>query len=243
MEDIRDTQILLIEDDVKLGKLIQEYLEGNHFQVSIETRGDRAVARIVDEVPDLVILDIMLPGKDGRAICREVRPRYAGPILMLTALGEEMDEVIGLEIGADDYLTKPVSPRLLLSHIQTLLRRMNRFDGFASLSAVDPTEQPHKINIGSLEIDTGNRRVRVNQELIDMTTAEFELLYYLARHPGQVLTREQIYHDLRGIDYDGLDRSIDLRIARLRKKLGDDSKQPRRIKSIRGSGYLLAEEQ
>jgi len=243
MEDTRATQLLLIEDDVKLGKLIQEYLESNHFQVSIETRGDAAVARILDEVPDLVILDIMLPGKDGRAICREVRPRYAGPIMMLTALGEETDEVIGLEIGADDYLSKPVSPRLLLTRIQTLLRRMNRGEGVSAFVVGDSGEQPRKLVLGTLEIDAGNRLVKVDGQLVETTTAEFELMYYLALHPGQVLTREQIYRDLRGIDYDGLDRSIDLRIARLRKKLGDDSKQPRRIKSIRGSGYLLAEDQ
>jgi len=232
-------RILLVEDDLKLAKVVGEYLTANNFQVLHEPDGARAGGRILDENPDLVILDIMLPGKDGLTICREVRPRYAGPILMLTALGEETDEVVGLELGADDYLAKPVRPRLLLTRINALLRRTSRQE---RLSAADEELEP-RVHIGSLEVDTANRTVHLGDQVIELTTAEFDLLLYFARHVGKVLTRDQIYRDVRGIEYNGLDRSIDLRIARLRRKLGDDGKQPQRIKSIRGAGYLMVEDQ
>lgn len=235
------TKILLVEDDAKLARLVKEYLESYDFSVTIEPRGDNAVKLIVGGQPDLVILDIMLPGKDGKTVCREVRPQYDGPIIMLTALGDETDEVVGLEIGADDYLIKPVAPRLLLSRINALLRRMTRTNGIKESAAT--ATPPSKINVGTLQIDAGNRLVTVEGKTVHLTTAEFDLLYYLALQPGRVLTREQIYTDIRGIEYDGLDRSIDLRIAHLRSKLGDDGKQPRRIISIRGSGYLLTEDQ
>jgi len=232
-------RILLVEDDLKLAKVVGEYLTANHFQVLHEPDGARAGKRILDENPDLVILDIMLPGKDGLTICREVRPRYAGPILMLTALGEETDEVVGLELGADDYLAKPVRPRLLLTRLNALLRRTTRLE---RLGAAEEDREP-RLNIGRLEVDTANRTVHLGGQAIELTTAEFDLLLYFARHAGKVLTRDQIYRDVRGIEYNGLDRSIDLRIARLRKKLGDDGKQPQRIKSIRGAGYLMVEDQ
>lgn len=240
MEESKAIQILLVEDDEKLAGLVKEYLENQNFSVSIESRGDKASPRILNEKPDLVILDIMLPGKDGRTICKEVRPQYDGLILMLTALGDETDEVVGLEIGADDYLAKPVAPRLLLTRINTLLRRTSRLETINSAR----NQQPETlIQIGSLVVDAGNRQVTMDDQPVDLTTAEFDLLYYLAQHPGEVLSREQIYQDVRGIEYDGIDRSIDLRIARLRKKLGDDGKQPKRIKSVRGAGYLLVKDQ
>jgi two-component system response regulator RstA len=164
---------------------------------------------------------------DGLTICEKVRPDFSGPILMLTARGEEIDEVIGLERGADDYLAKPVSPRRLLARINALLRR-----------AQDP--EPSRVQLGALTIDYRNRVAHFDQAVLELTSAEFDLLWYLARQAGQVIERERIYRDLRGIEYDGLDRSIDLRIARLRKKLGDDGKNPKLIKSVRGVGYLMA---
>ncbi|HOD07538.1 MAG TPA: winged helix-turn-helix domain-containing protein [Myxococcota bacterium] len=235
MEGDPGIRILLVEDDLRLGALVSEFLVSKGFVVDIEVRGDLAPDRIIDENPDLVILDLMLPGLDGLSICRKVRPVYPGPIMMLTALSDEVDEVVGLEVGADDYLAKPVRPRLLLARIHNLLRRMN-VDGEDRTITGDRV-----ITIEDLVIDPGSRSVRLDSREIDLTTAEFDLLYYLAERVGQVIDRNDIYRDLRGMEWDGLDRSIDLRVARLRRKIGDDARHPRRIKSVRGSGYLLVD--
>jgi len=225
---MEQARILIVEDDAKLALLVQEYLQSNGFEVIIEPRGDRAPDRILTERPDLVILDLMLPGLDGLQVCREVRPRFPNPILMLTARGEEVDEVVGLELGADDYLAKPVRPRLLLARINALLRRLPQ-----------PAHGEGAIILGALTIEPANRRATLAGQELDLTTAEFDLLLYLARRAGEAVTREEIYRDLRGIEWDGLDRSIDLRVARLRRKLGDDGRNPQQIKSVRGTGYVL----
>lgn len=231
-------RILLVEDDHKLSHLIKDFLETTgEFAVDIEPRGDRAPARIVGERPDLVILDVMLPGLDGLQVCRQVRERYPGPILMLTALGDEVDEVVGLELGADDYVAKPASPRKLLARVRTLLRRSGTA---GEARAARATGDDRRVDLGDLVVDSTNRVATLDGAPLDLTTAEFDLLWLLARHAGQTLDRETIYDELRGIEWDGLDRSIDLRVARLRRKLGDDARNPRRIKSIRGVGYLLA---
>ena len=227
-------RILLVEDDHKLSHLIKDFLETTgEFAVDIEPRGDRAPERIVGERPDLVILDVMLPGLDGLQVCRQVRERYPGPILMLTALGDEVDEVVGLELGADDYVAKPASPRKVLARVRTLLRRVP----VASEASSGPGGV---LTVGELVVAPGRRAVSVAGREVALTTAEFDLLHLLARHAGQTLEREAIYRELRGIEWDGLDRSIDLRVLRLRKKLGDDAAHPRFIKSVRGVGYLLA---
>jgi DNA-binding response OmpR family regulator len=232
------SRILLVEDDLRLACLMQEYLQASdELEVLVETRGDRAVERILDELPDLVILDIMLPGLDGLSVCKQVRERYPGPILMLSALGDEVDEVVGLELGADDYVAKPASPRLVLARVRTLLRRVNPEVGGP---ARPPSTSEAAIELGDLVVDPGRRAALLGGVELDLTTAEFDLLWLLARHAGEPLDREAIYRELRGVDWDGLDRSIDLRILRLRKKLGDDARNPRRIKSVRGVGYLLA---
>ena len=237
----RTPRILVVEDDPKLGALVKEYLEQNGLDVAIEPQGDRAPARILDrsEPPDLVILDLMLPGLDGLSICKEVRPTYAGAILMLTARGDEVDEVVGLELGADDYLAKPVSPRLLLARINSLLRRTSTSTGGEHPGATSSRGEPSSAQVGPLVVDNASRAVTLDGSPVELTTAEFDLLWYLCLRPGEVLSRERIYRELRGIEYDGLDRSIDLRVARLRRKLGDDGKQPMLIKSVRGTGYLL----
>lgn len=229
-------RVLLVEDDAKLAALVREFLEANGFDVGVEPRGDLAPARIFTEQPDLVILDLMLPGLDGLAICRQLRPRFSGAILMLTARGEETDEIVGLELGADDYLAKPVRPRRLLARVNTLLRRMDRHPPSTS---VEVDSGPRRLTVGRLVVDAGNRQATMDSEVVTLTTAEFDLLWLLASHAGEVLSRDHIYRVLRGMEYDGLDRSMDLRVARLRKKLGDDGKQPRLIKSVRGAGYLL----
>ncbi|MDR0966446.1 MAG: response regulator transcription factor [Myxococcales bacterium] len=225
-------RVLLIEDDFKLASLVREYLEATGYQVLTEANGAQAPARILSEQPDIVLLDLMLPGLDGQSVCQQVRPKYKGPILMLTALGDERNEVGGFEAGADDYLVKPVRPRILLARIESLLRRT---EGSASQS-----DLPTQIKCGDLEIDTTTREVKLRGVQLDLTTAELELLVYLARRAGQIVARDQIYREVRGIEWDGMDRSIDLRVTRLRRKLGDDARAPRIIKSVRGEGYLMS---
>ncbi len=220
-------RILLVEDDVKLAELIKGFLQGHGFEVATETRGDRTPNRVLQEHPDLIILDLMLPGLDGISACRQIRVHYRRPILMLTARGEETDELVGLDAGADDYMAKPVRPKLLLAHINALLRRQ-RSNG-----------ESKKIEIGTVALDGDTREVTVGGRAVDLTTAEYDLLWLLAARVGEVVTRDEICSTLRGLEYDGLDRSVDLRITRLRKKLGDDAKHPQKIKTIRSVGYLL----
>ena len=229
------TRILLIEDDVRLAKLTAEYLRKNDFEVAIEGRGDTAEARILKEDPELVILDIMLPGKDGFEVCRAVRSQYKGVILMLTARDEDLDQILGLELGADDYITKPVPPRLLLARIKALLRRSP-----ASGEGVVTPGEADELEFGNFRISQATRNACLGDEIIDMTTAEFDLLWLLARHAGNILSRDDLLQELRGIGFDGLDRSIDARISRLRRKLGDDPENPTRIKTVRGKGYLFS---
>ncbi len=227
-------RILLVEDDPKLADLVKRFLESNSlFTVTIERRGDIASDRIVAERPDLVLLDLMLPGLDGFEVCKAVRPLYEGPILMLTARDEEVDEIVGLEIGADDYLTKPVNPRLLLSRIRAHLRRSKRE------APGREREGAQRIELGALFVDPSMRTATMNDQALDLTTAEFDLLLLLAQHAGEIVDRDTLYRRLRGISWDGCDRSIDQRITRLRQKLGDDAAQPEWIKSIRGVGYQL----
>ncbi|NNE00976.1 MAG: response regulator, partial [Pirellulaceae bacterium] len=180
---------------------------------------------------DIVLLDIGLPAVDGITICRTVRHEFHGPIVKLTARGDEIDEEVAMELAADDYIAKPVRPRALLARLRMHLNR--------SETPVDPGA-PSKIQVDALTIDAGGRTVQLDDRPITLTTAEFDLLWLLAENAGQVVSREQIYQRLLGIRYDGLDRSIDLRVSRLRKKLGDDPNHPQRIKSVRGVGYILA---
>ena len=224
--------ILVVEDDESLALLLGRVLGRNGFAVSFEARGDAAVARILAERPDAVVLDGSLPGKDGLDVCREVRARYAGPILMLTGRSEDMDQVLALELGADDYVAKPAQPRVLLARLRALLRRGG--PGAARQSS------PALLRYGRFEISLTDRRVRLADEEIDFTTAEFDLLWLLASRAGTILSRDDIFAALRGIQHDGVDRSIDMRISRLRKRLGDDPVRPQRIKTVRGKGYLFS---
>ena len=227
-------QILLVEDDLRLSALVVEYLEQNGLKVETEFRGDTAVERILALQPDLIVLDLMLPGLDGFEVCRQVRADFNGPILMLTAKDDDIDQVVGLEIGADDYVVKPVQPRLLLARIHALLRR-------AAIEPTDPQTQPKQENLqfGNLHISSTSRTVSLNEKLLELSTTEFDLLWLLASHAGEILSRDNISNALSGIEYDGLDRSIDIRISRLRKLLLDDSAKPTRIKTVRGQGYLF----
>ncbi len=221
------TRILLVEDDTRLAALEKEYLEREGYSVDVEGRGDRAVDRVLADPPDLVVLDLMLPGEDGLSACRRMRSRYAGPILMLTARNEETDTIVGLEVGADDYVAKPASPRLLLARIRALLRRR--------------TEAPRdRVEVGSLVVDRAAREARIDGTDIGLSSAEFDLLWLLAQHAGEPVPREDLLRDLRGIDWDGLDRSIDVRVSQLRRRLAQDPRHRDRIKTVRGLGYQLA---
>lgn len=224
-------RILLVEDDAPLASMVADFLLPHGFDVAIEGRGDAAVDRIKQDNPDAVVLDVNLPGLDGFSVCRSVREDYAGAIIMLTARGEEVDEVIGLEAGADDYMAKPVRPHALLARLRTHLRR------------VTPADEASKpIEVGALIVNAARRSVELDGVAVDLTTAEFDLLHLLAKNVGKTLDRNGIYQEIHGMKYDGLDRSIDLRISRLRKKLGDDPAKPQRIKSVRGVGYMLSAE-
>lgn len=233
MDDAVNHRVLLVEDDPELAAMIADFLKPEGFLVDIERRGDVAPARIIGETPDVVILDVNLPGLDGFSICRAVRSEFQGPILILTARGEEIDEVIGLEVGADDFMAKPVRPRVLLARLRAHLRKA---------PAADAVPAESRIQVGGLVIDASRRVLELAGTPVDLTTAEFDLLWLLAEHTGQVLSRNDIHQRIHGLQYDGLDRSIDLRISRLRKKLGDDPQNPQRIKSVRGVGYLLSVE-
>ena len=227
-------RILIVEDDQRLAELTREYLlSSGGFEVAIESDGAHAAARIIEERPDLVVLDLMLPGEDGLSICRRVRERYDGPILMLTARADDLDQVLGLETGADDYVCKPVRPRLLLARIRALLRRRE--------TAEAPVDVK-RLQFGPLVVDNALREAWLRGESIELTGAEFDLLWLLTSNAGRILSREEIFAQLRGIVYDGQDRSIDVRISRIRPKIGDDPDHPRLIKTVRGKGYLFVSE-
>jgi DNA-binding response OmpR family regulator len=231
-------RILLIEDDVRLAKLIKAYLMDQSLLVTIEGRGDTGAARILAEQPDLVILDLMLPGMDGLTVCRTVRPGYFGPILMLTAREDDTDQVVGLELGADDYVKKPVEPRVLLARIRALLRRFGKppQNGRSEPALVE------ELVFGSLHICQASQTVTLCGVAIDLTSNEFALLWILAVNGGRTLDREMLFRETRGIAYDGLDRSVDIAISRLRKKLGDNTTKPWRIKTVWGLGYLFVKD-
>lgn len=224
------TKILLVEDDRQLSDLIKDFLVAEDFHVKQEFRGD-TVEKVVETFsPDLIVLDVMLPGKDGFTVCRDLRMTYQNPILMLTAKSTDFDQVLGLEIGADDYVAKPVEPRVLLARINALLRR-----GRMAQGAQDKGE----VTCGKLYVNKNSRQVILDEENIELTSQEFDLLWLLANRAGEVQNRDYIYKAVVGREYDGMDRSVDVRISRLRKKLHDSNESPFRIKTIWGQGYLF----
>ncbi|MGZ5077929.1 MAG: response regulator [Usitatibacter sp.] len=226
-------RVLLVEDDERLAELIAEYLGKNGLEMHWVKRGDLAIEKTHELEPDLLLLDVMLPGLDGFEICRELRARGATlPIVILTARDEDFDRVVGLELGADEFIPKPVQPRVLLAHVRAILRRAGMRE--RSASAGDT------IVFGALEIDTASREVRLAARPVDLTSSEFDLLWLLARNAGKVLSRNDILNKLRSLDYDGSDRSVDCRIYRLRRKLGDLADSAERIKTIRNVGYLFS---
>jgi DNA-binding response OmpR family regulator len=221
--------IILVEDDLRLSELVSRYLDNNGFRVTIANRGDEAVEQVRRESPDLVILDLGLPGQDGFSICRQLRPQYTNPILILTARDNDIDQVLGLELGADDYVVKPVEPRVLMARIKALLRRSQGHN----------VTDKKTLRFGRLVINTVARSVVLGEQPIALSSNEFELLAYLAAHAGEIQSRETLFQRLYKRDYDGLDRMLDVRISQLRKKLGDESDSAARIKTIWGQGYLF----
>ncbi len=226
--------ILLVEDDSRLAELTATYLGQHQLRVVVEARGERALDRFLQEQPRLVLLDLLLPGKDGLTICREIRRQSSVPILILTAKDTDLDHVIGLEAGADDYVMKPVDPMVLLARVRALLRRTERESASASAN-----ERRQDVQLGTLRISETSREVWLQGQAVPLTTQEFELLALLARRAGELVSRDEVFRAMRGIDYDGLDRSIDGRVSKLRRKLGDDAAAPTRIKTVWGKGYLL----
>ncbi|HEY4369459.1 MAG TPA: response regulator [Steroidobacteraceae bacterium] len=220
--------VVLVEDDLRLSELVRTYLEANGFRVSVENRGDRVTERVQREDPDLVILDLGLPGKDGLTVCRELRASCSVPILMLTARNSDIDQVVGLELGADDYVIKPVEPRVLVARINALLRR-GRAPG---------TADNRTLRFGALSINTAARAVTLNDQPVTLSSNEFDLLLFLASGPGEVRSRETLYQQLYRREYNGLDRTLDVRISHLRKKLGDMG-DPEKIRTVWGHGYVF----
>lgn len=224
-------QVLLVEDDERLSSLISQYLTEHDFVVHRLASGENLLQYIQTSPPNILILDVMLPGENGFSLCNKIRPYYTGPLLFMTAKNDDFDQVFGLEIGADDYIIKPVEPRVLLARINALLRRKR-----------EPEPSDHvfqKLQYGQLIIDQATRSASLKGEDVQLTSHEFDMLWKLAEKPSTLVDRTTLYRDVIGREYDGLDRSADVRISRLRKKLQDNSQHPFRIKTIWGKGFFF----
>lgn len=224
-------RVLVIDDDRKLGRLIREYLEPMGYAVTLALTGPDGLEMARAEKFDAILLDVMLPGLDGFEVLRELRKTHDTPVLMLTARGEEPDRIVGLELGADDYLPKTFSTRELLARLRAVTRR-----GVRRASEEAPAEE---IVIGPLRIDLSVRVAVIDDQPLTLTPVEFDLLAALARAPGRIRTREQLLEEIRDRNYEVFDRSVDVHISALRKKLGDDPREPRFIQTVRAAGYLL----
>jgi DNA-binding response OmpR family regulator len=228
MNAAAEPRVVLVEDDLRLAELVRSYLQRNGFHVSVEHRGEGVLDRVRQDQPDLVILDLNLPGRDGFSICRELRAAFEIPILMLTARDSDVDQVRGLELGADDYVIKPVEPRVLVARVQALLRR----------SKAAAAIECKTLRFGALTINAAARSVTLGEQQIALSSNEFDLLLFLASRAGEIQSREKLYEQLHRRQYNGLDRSLDVRISHLRKKLGD-SGDPEKIRTVWGHGYLF----
>ncbi len=224
-------RILLIEDDARLAGMLREYLSGAGFRVAVEGRGEAGIDRLRREPFDALVLDLMLPDIDGLEVCRQVRARNDVPILMLTARGDAADRIVGLEIGADDYLPKPFEPRELLARLKAVLRR-GRAPAKTAL-----------LRFGRLEVDRDARHVRVDGRKRELTSFQFALLVAFAENAGRVLSRDQLMDFVKGESIDAFDRSIDVHVSRIRAAIEDDPKKPRRILTVRGAGYVFSRAQ
>lgn len=223
-------QILIVDDDTRLSAMLADYLSANGFTILTAPNGHAGLAELSRRAPDAVVLDVMLPDIDGFETCRRMRALSDVPILMLTAKGDETDRIVGLEIGADDYLPKPFNPRELLARLRAILRRRGA-----------TTSAPARIlRFGRLEIDPGSRSVRIDGQERPLTSYQFDLLVALAENAGRTLSREQLMDMVRGEELDAFDRSIDVHVSRIRAAIETDPKHPRRIVTVRGTGYVFA---
>lgn len=223
-------KLIIIEDDKRLAKLIGSFFERSGFIVHLFVYGHAAIDFCQTNTPDIIILDLNLPDIDGITVCSKLREFYSGRILILTASGNDLDQIDGFETGADDFVSKPVEPRVLLARIKSLLKRDE---------SIKVNNDNKNYKFGQLEIDKPSRTVKLNDDIITLTSHEFDLLNLFAKNAGITLSRDDLYHSLRGFGYDGLDRAIDIKISRLRKKLNDDANNPTKIKTIWGKGYLF----
>jgi DNA-binding response OmpR family regulator len=247
-DDDQPPRVLVIDDDRKLCRLIADYLDPLGYRVSYVHTGPEGVTRAVDESWGAVILDLMLPGMDGFEVLKRIRHTSDVPVLMLTARGDEADRIVGLEIGADDYLPKTFSTRELLARLRAVMRRGRRSTPAAAhphAAGPPPAAAPDALppltilHVGGLAICPDNRTATVDHTPLNLTPVEFDLLLSLARARGRVKSREQLVDEIRDRHYDVFDRSVDVHISALRKKLGDDPRQPRFIRTLRSAGYLL----
>jgi DNA-binding response OmpR family regulator len=223
-----DQTILIIDDDPKLNQLLTRFLSPYGYRVLSAVTPSEGVKKLRREKPALVVLDVMLPEMSGFDVCKHIRRDSTVPIIMLTARGDPMDRIVGLELGADDYLSKPFEPRELVARIQAVLRRMTSGAGFSSMQT-----------FGRMTIDSLKQKVTLDGAAVDLTTNEFAALALLARHPGEVLDRDRILQELRGMDSEAFNRTVDITMSRLRQKLGDDPKAPEFIKTVWGAGYMF----
>jgi len=221
-------RILLIDDDDRLHELLTSYLSQNGMQVTRAANGRAGLLALENGIFDAVLLDVMMPGMDGLEVCRRIRADKQIPIIMLTAKGEETDRVVGLELGADDYLPKPFGPRHLLARLRAVLRRTN------------PAAPAERLTAGRVSVDLTSREARVEEKLIDLTGLEFDLLVALVRRAGRVIPRDTLLDEAGRGDVVVSERTVDVHISHLRQKLGDDSRDPKLIKTVRGVGYVLA---
>ena len=228
-------KILVVDDEEPIAKILDFNLKKEGYEVIVANDGQRAVDLAFSEKPDLILLDLMLPKKDGMEVCREVRTKMDVPIIMLTAKNSEIDKVLGLEFGADDYVTKPFSTRELMARVKVNLRRVTKQNE-------EKQEDTNELTVKNIVIYPEAYTIKKNGEEIDLTRREFDLFYYLARHRGQVLTRENLLQTVWGYDYFGDVRTVDVTVRRLREKVEDDSSQPEYIMTRRGVGYFIGEE-
>ena len=225
------SQILMIDDDIKLCRLVKDYLAPFGFNVTSVNTGPDGVSAATERQFDAILLDVMLPGLDGFEVLKQIRATSSVPILMLTALGDEADRIVGLEIGADDYLPKTFSTRELLARLRAVTRRSQ-----LNSTTLNDTDE---ISLGDIELNASTRIARQNGSRLELTSLEFDLLHCLLRSAGRVLNRDQLLDEIAGREYDVFDRSIDVHISSLRKKLGDDFKNPRYIRTLRSVGYMF----
>ena len=225
--------LLLIDDDVKLCRLIREYLEPMGYQVSIALSSREGLRAALSGTFDAVILDVMMPEMDGFEVLKQLRAKSNVPVLMLTGLGEESDRIVGLELGADDYLPKTFSTRELLARLRAVIRRSK----VTAKQHDEPRREPAVV--GEIHVDPETRIALINQQPLTLTTVEFDLLYSLAKACGRVKTRERLLLEVAERDFEAFDRSIDVHVSAIRRKLGDDPKSPRYIQTIRGVGYMM----